>query len=260
MTQEKKKKNSYKLKEKRQVLKELRSSNLSQRKFCETTGTDYNFLRGALEVEDDVLHLDSDDPVLDNYYLTKSVEQKHSQIDFYITEKLRKLREAGATINKHTILNLAHEYNNFMGSQTPITSHFLRTFKKRNKVLYRKIFGESKSADKSQLSDWFTIFENISKNYSEDDIFNFDETSLFMKAQNSHSYLFENDDRKGVKVDKTRITVGLCFNGKGDEICPMVIGKSANPRAFKNYDFSSLNLHYFSNKNAWCTRIYLHHI
>ena len=54
MTQEKKKKNSYKLKEKRQVLKELRSSNLSQRKFCETTGTDYNFLRGALEVEDDV--------------------------------------------------------------------------------------------------------------------------------------------------------------------------------------------------------------
>ena len=67
---------------------------MSQRKFCETTGTDYNFLRGALEVEDDVLHLDSDDPVLDNYYLTKSVEQKNSQIDFYITEKLRKLREA----------------------------------------------------------------------------------------------------------------------------------------------------------------------
>ena len=109
MTSQKNKKNSYTLKQKRKVLKKLRSSNLSQRKFCETTGTNYTFLRGALQVEDDIFHLDSDDPILDNYYFNKSVEQKNSQMDKYIVDKLKKLRNSGAIINKHTIINLANE-------------------------------------------------------------------------------------------------------------------------------------------------------
>ena len=75
-----------------------------------------------------------------------------------------------------------------------------------------------------------------------------------MKAQNNYSYMFSDDDRKRVKSDKTRITVGLCYNSLGDEICPMVIGKSANPRSFRNYNFADLKIHYFSNKNTWCTK------
>ena len=62
------------------------------------------------------------------------------------------------------------------------------------------------------------------------------------------------DSRKGAKVDETRLTLGLCYNCYGTEIVPMLIGRSAQPRIFKNYDFSVFELHYFHNKNAWCTK------
>ena len=80
--------------------------------------------------------------------------------------------------------------------ESEISEHFIRTFKSRNKIIYRKIFGESKSADKSKIAEGFAIFNEIKKNFAEEDIFNFDETSLFMKAQNYHSYMFSDDDRK----------------------------------------------------------------
>ena len=59
---------------------------------------------------------------------------------------------------------------------------------------------------------------------------------------------------KGKKKDKEQITVLLCTNATGtDKLQPLVIGKSANPRCFKNIRKENLGVKYEANKKAWMT-------
>jgi hypothetical protein len=67
----------------------------------------------------------------------------------------------------------------------------------------------------------------------------------------------------GTKQFKDRITVALCTNADGsDSIKPLVIGKSANPRCFKDFNKDTY-VQYVSNRKAWMTGYlfseWLHH-
>jgi hypothetical protein len=51
---------------------------------------------------------------------------------------------------------------------------------------------------------------------------------------------------------KKRITVLLCVNSDGsNKQVPIVVGKSMNPRCFKN--IRKLPVKYYANKKAWIT-------
>ena len=91
----------------------------------------------------------------------------------------------------------------------------LRMFKKGNKIAYKRIFSEEKSAITSELSSWITKFELICADYDKAVIFNFDETAIFVKQPSNFSYVAASDSRKGAKVDETRLTLGLCYNCYG---------------------------------------------
>ena len=39
----------------------------------------------------------------------------------------------------------------------------------------------------------------------------------------------------------------------GEKLKPLVIGKSKNPRCFKNVRIGNLPVHYMANKKAWMT-------
>ena len=81
-------------------------------------------------------------------------------------------------------------------------------FKSRNKIKYRRICGEEKSAVRTEIASCFEKFETIAAEYDRSDIFNFDETALFVKMVSNYSYVVSEDDRKGSKADKTRMTLG----------------------------------------------------
>ena len=77
---------------------------------------------------------------------------------------------------------------------------------------------------------------------------NFDERALFYRLLSNKSFVFDSESKKGQKQNKNRITIGCLTNADGSDRKLIIIGKSKNPRAFRNT--KSLPLSYYSQINA----------
>jgi len=138
-------------------------------------------------------------------------------------------------------------YSNFKASQG-----WLGNWKNRHNIIFRKICGESASLNDSLCNEWLGKLSNIIKEYSPDDVFNVDETSLFFKCLPDRTFILKRETCSGGKQSKERITILLGSNMSGSEkIKPLIIGKSKKPRCFKGV--KSFPLDYESNKKAWMT-------
>ncbi len=103
---------------------------------------------------------------------------------------------------------------------------WLNRFKVRHSVVFRKISGESAKVNTTTIDEWKERLPILIDNYSENDIFNCDETGLFFKALPDKCFVLKKDECKGGKRAKDRYTVLLCVNWSGREkLKPMVIGK-----------------------------------
>lgn len=140
-------------------------------------------------------------------------------------------------------------YDNFVAS-----SGWLQRFKERHDIVGRAVSGESRSVDEAEATTWAE--ENVGRlleTYSEEDIFNADETGLFFKMLPHKTLALKGEPCHGGKQSKLRITVLLCANMDGSEKLPVfVIGKSASPRCFKGK--RQLPVKYTANRKAWMTR------
>lgn len=120
--------------------------------------------------------------------------------------------------------------DNFNGS-----NGWLDGFKKRNDICFRKICGESKDVDEEVCSVWLEELPRAIEDYCIHDIYNADETALYFKCLPDKTLAFRTEDCKGGKHSKERVTILLGSNVTGDsKLPPLMIGKSANPRCFKN--------------------------
>lgn len=129
---------------------------------------------------------------------------------------------------------------------------WIERFKKRHCISAGKVVGESASVDMNVVSDWFcTIWPDLRNNYDSNDIFNADETGLFYKLTPDKTLKFKGESCAGGKMSKARITVFVAANMTGTEKRKLfIIGKSANPRCFKN---QILPVKYRSNSKSWMT-------
>lgn len=127
-------------------------------------------------------------------------------------------------------------------------------FKRRFGIRHLKISGEKLSAAPEHVGP----FKNYLRKKIEelqlthDQLYNADETGLFWKLLPERT-LVTSEERSapGRKTDKSRVTLLACTNATGEhKIKPLVIGRAANPRCFKNF---SLPVQYTSTKNAWMT-------
>ena len=90
--------------------------------------------------------------------------------------------------------------------------------------------------------------------YKLDDIFNCDEAAIFWKQLPTATLATRVDQAKGGKLAKDRITVLFCCSAAGEKLKPLVIGRSANPRAFKNKRaVVDVLVAYKFNQKAWMT-------
>lgn len=114
----------------------------------------------------------------------------------------------------------------------------------------QRAVGESNSVDLSivdQCRD--NELKQLLERYAEHDIFNMDETGLFYKLTTDKMLNVKGEKCSGGKLSKERITLALCTNMSGTEkLTPLVIGKSAKPRCFKNV--KHFPCEYKSNKKA----------
>lgn len=130
---------------------------------------------------------------------------------------------------------------------------WLSSFRDRHGIVFKTIAGEEKSAPVDDALSWKQKEkEKIEKLYSPHDVYNADETGLFYQLMPDKTMAFKGESCKGGKKSKQRLTVLLCSNSTGtDKLKPLVIGKYARPRCFKNV--KSLPVDYLANKKAWMT-------
>ena len=145
-----------------------------------------------------------------------------------------------------------------LGDDQLLASHgWFQNFKFRFQLKSVYLRGEAASADAEAAAKFKIEFENILKEgqYSPKYIFNVDETALYWKKLPSRTYVTQNGQPSGYKMQKNRLTLLLGGNANGDiKLKPLVLFTAETPRALKYIDKKSLPVIWRSNRKAWVTR------
>ena len=116
----------------------------------------------------------------------------------------------------------------------------------------KKLHGETESVDQNGVDELQTnCLPALLKQFKAEDIFNADKTGLFYQCLPDRTHVFKNDKCATGKLLKERLTELVTASMAGEKLPLLVIGKSANPRCFKNIE--KLPLPFESNKKAWMT-------
>lgn len=107
------------------------------------------------------------------------------------------------------------------------SASWISRFKVRHNIVAGKIVGESVSVDQNSTTNWLmSVWPNLRRQFSNDEIFNADETGLFYKLMPDRTLKFKGENCSGGKLSKDRITVMVAANMSGTEKKKLlVIGK-----------------------------------
>ena len=128
---------------------------------------------------------------------------------------------------------------------------WLTSWKKRYNIKQLKISGESADVDLDVVEDFKKRLPDFISHFKPEDVFNCDETGLFYRALPDKTLERNRQDVKGGKLCKERLTVLLACSSVGEKLKPLIIGKSAKPRALKGIDTNQLGVSWRSNSKAW---------
>ena len=164
----------------------------------------------------------------------------------------KSVREKNVPVSGPILQTKAEEIARELGiSDFSCSSGWIHRFKTRHDIVQKKVCGESASVNEETVSAWLsTTLPSVLEGYKPSDVFNTDETGLFFRLLPDKTLAFKNKSCHGGKQSKERITVMVGANSDGSEKLPLlVIGKSKNPRCFKNV--KSLPVDYTNSKKAW---------
>lgn len=135
---------------------------------------------------------------------------------------------------------------------------WLDRWKKRYGVRQLCICGEKLSSDFDEMKAFKKKFLDLveTESLTDDQIFNCDETGLNYKLLPSKSLASRTEAAApGYKRSKERLTILACSNASATLKMDLVlVGKSKNPRAFKNISKSALPVKYYSQRSSWMSR------
>jgi hypothetical protein len=106
--------------------------------------------------------------------------------------------------------------------------------------VWNEVCGESKDVDESVVSEYKPKLLELTSPYEPKNIYNTDETGLFLQALPTKSLTVKGEECRGSKMIKDQLTVLLCGNMVREMEKPLVIGKAAKPRCFKNLKINNL--------------------
>ena len=135
------------------------------------------------------------------------------------------------------------------------SNRWIESFRKRHGISFNVISGESASVPENVCDDWKEKLLELISGYERKDVYNMDETGVFYRALPDKTLSVKGQDCKGGKRSKERITVVMCCNMDGQFMKPLVLGKSAKPRCFRNLDNDTLPVTWKHNKKAWMTSV-----
>ncbi|XP_071508886.1 jerky protein homolog-like [Diadema antillarum] len=132
---------------------------------------------------------------------------------------------------------------------------WLQKFKERHGIRGLSVQGEILSANPPAVDPFLNKLEEIIADgeLSREQIYNCDETGLYWKVLPHRTLVGPKEKTApGQKKSTERLTLLATANATGSHKLPLVlIGKSKNPRCFKNINMAALPVIYRSQKNAW---------
>jgi hypothetical protein len=129
------------------------------------------------------------------------------------------------------------------------SSGWLTNFKRRHNIKLHRHQGEAGSVP-PQTEDEMRAIRTLCGEYTEENIFNMDETGLYWRQGPSAG--LSTRARPGRKKDKTRISIVCCCNFDGSQRFALwAIGKAARPHALRGVNLEALDIQWRSNSKAW---------
>jgi len=190
-------------------------------------------------------------------HLTKLRKSKYSEIEQILFEWFLLQRKQKINVNDILLEVKARELIKVYNlNHVVVNRSFITRFKTRYGISLKAISGEAFTVDEDIVKEWqenfMTEFNNAG--WLPEQIYNADESALVYKNLDSRTLIAPFEQRaSGFINSKEKITIMPCVNATGThKLNLMVIGKSKNPRAFKDWQNP---LWYRSSKNAWQTSI-----
>ncbi|XP_029654418.1 tigger transposable element-derived protein 6-like [Octopus sinensis] len=200
--------------------------------------------------------------IVDKYKISKDFPRNiqrsphtlSQKLDKIVFEAFTKTREEFIPVSGPLLKNIASKvarmlnYSAFKGS-----NGWLEKFKKRHMLSFKTISGEKNSSDVSSLDMFFSKYDEYVKEYGLQNIFNCDETGLYIKRIPSKSFVSSDEDCFGIKRSKEKFTILLSVSACGEKLKPLLVGKYKSPRCMKNFNPEEHGVSYSSSKNSWMT-------
>jgi len=130
---------------------------------------------------------------------------------------------------------------------------WLTAFERRHDLRSRP--GEAASADPEAVRVGLQALQDLTDLYDPKDVYNMDESGLCYAMAPARSICTRRS--RGVKKNKTRITVAFTANADGsDALPPLFLGRAKQPYCFKKQTGEELGFSYRSNEKAWMTGLF----
>ncbi|XP_057653885.1 tigger transposable element-derived protein 4-like [Diorhabda carinulata] len=141
----------------------------------------------------------------------------HEQLDKALLQWFKLQRDRGIPLNGPLLQEKANLFARQLDMQNFICSmSWLNRFKVRHNIVSGKIVGESLSVQQSDVHDGLEkVWPTLRAQFSDDEIFNADETGLFYKLTLDKTLKVKGEKCKGEKLSKERITVMVAANMSG---------------------------------------------
>ena len=242
-------KNNLSFQDKYEIFQKLKNKEKSQRQLAEdfaTSKSKIQRIKAEFDRRMDSGPNDSQHP---------EASRSHD-LDNQVFEMFQRLRSKNYPLNGPTLKRIALKIANKMQySSFKASNGWLEKFKARHQLSFKVLSGELKSANYSAVTSFKKVFDDKMKKYASSDVYNCDETSLYYRSISKKSFVSIEDNCKGIKTKKDRVTLLLCCSMIGDKKQPFIIGKYKNPRCFKNVDIKKFNVKYVHSTNAWMNQI-----
>jgi hypothetical protein len=139
--------------------------------------------------------------------------------DQALLEWFKVQRNAGFPINGPILKVQAEKFANQLGNENfTCNNGWLDRFKNRHNIVYSKVSGEALSVDSKTASEWVkNVWVECQQGYSEEDIYNADETGVFYNMTPDSTFKFKSEKCVGGKMSKNRLTVLMCVNMTGTD-------------------------------------------
>jgi hypothetical protein len=133
-----------------------------------------------------------------------------------------------------------------------LSDRWLTGFERRHVLRCRQRHGEAASADTAAVYLGRQQLQDLTDQYAAQVVYNIHKTELCYAMALARSICTRG--ARGVKKNKTRITLALTSNTDGsDALPPLILGRAKQPYCFKKRTAVQLGFDYKVNQKAWMT-------